>query len=270
MANGHHKQMRDLQLVDALQNGMDVSVSGTVVDGDFTADRVVIHQYPKMLEPALSSPSRRPRTRCSSCPCSSRRLRRPPLPVEPFTVAALDSAVFGVAPIQASRSITRKCRMASSRSPASPPSKARHGSTQRMPPPDSKGNAVRHRFHPAPGQRRGVGRGVHQANTTPELHDAGEHRPRESRRIRVQQPDSLAAGPGSAISATGSRSPTNRPSLPRDRARARSHLRPLSCWQPRLRRGADRRIVLRHRVWRPVRRDGQLSPMHFNAFQKQL
>jgi M6 family metalloprotease-like protein len=102
MANGHHKMMRDLQLIDALQNGMDVSVEGTMRDGDFTADRVVIRQYPKMLaSDALQTKSTATHS-VFVVPVLFPSQTSPSVvyPTEPFTVAALNNVMFGAAPVK--------------------------------------------------------------------------------------------------------------------------------------------------------------------------
>jgi M6 family metalloprotease-like protein len=102
MANGHHKMMRDLQLIDALQNGMDVSVEGTMRDGDFTADRVVIRQYPKMLaSDALQTKSTATHS-VFVVPVLFPSQTSPSAvyPAEPFTVAALNNVMFGAAPVK--------------------------------------------------------------------------------------------------------------------------------------------------------------------------
>ncbi len=100
MANGHHKMMRDLQLIDALQNGMDVSVQGTMRDGDFTADRVVIRQYPKMLaRDALQTKSTATHS-VFVVPVLFPSQTTPSVvyPAEPFTVATLNNVMFAAAP----------------------------------------------------------------------------------------------------------------------------------------------------------------------------
>ncbi|HEY7943035.1 MAG TPA: FG-GAP-like repeat-containing protein [Casimicrobiaceae bacterium] len=169
MANGHHKQMRDLQLVDALQNGMDVSVSGTVVDGDFTADRVVIHQYPKMLEKSDIVAKSTATHTVFVAPVLFPSTATPTYPLEPFTVATLDSAVFGVAPI---KSVAEYYKEVSYGQQLLTGVTAKSGSSwphaAQMPPPDSKGNKQCDTdFIQQQGNAAATAAGYTTANTTP-------------------------------------------------------------------------------------------------------
>ena len=74
MANGHHKQLRDLQMLDVLKNGMEVSLLGSLAadatSPSSTSSSAVNH---KRLWPARSSSSRRRRIRSSWRPLSFRR-----------------------------------------------------------------------------------------------------------------------------------------------------------------------------------------------------
>jgi hypothetical protein len=100
-ADGHHKRLPGAELLDALQNGMEVSAFGNIgTDGALAVEHIVIHRHAAV--PAVNeihakaasthtifvAPVKFPTN--SAAPFT--------YPAEPFTVATLNTAVFGALP----------------------------------------------------------------------------------------------------------------------------------------------------------------------------
>ena len=103
MANGHHKQLRDLQMLDVLKNGMEVSLLGSLAaEATFTVEHVVIRRQPQApLASAIQLKSTATHTVfVAPVKFPTTLSPQPTYPSDPFTVDSLNTSVFGVAPVK--------------------------------------------------------------------------------------------------------------------------------------------------------------------------
>ena len=102
MANGHHKQLRDLQMLDVLKNGMEVSLSGSLAaDATFTVEHIVIRRQPQApTVDAIRLKAAATHTLFMAPVKFPTKLSPLTYPADPFTVDALNTSTFGVAPVK--------------------------------------------------------------------------------------------------------------------------------------------------------------------------